>query len=259
MRKKLQASWEPLGETGQDTRNTHVEKQSHIATAPHARRAHTDAPLLAAGLIQKLNGREDVRLVRLDDAPVHDHLVEDEVRLLEVEHDVELAHVLKIAVERLDERMDELEDRKLVLIVALDANNEEERRVPSVNDLVAAKFIKGTLGRVQGDERAWTRGWLVGGGHDPGFFACGLNSARWLGAHLRVRARQAFADDFRLKRAALVHLVRLVVLREPRLALLVDHEDEADGHGCVWARLTAAGSHRRAELEEHADSPRGEA
>jgi hypothetical protein len=30
--------------------------------------------------------------------------------------------------------------------------------------------------------------------------------------------------------------VRLVVLREPRLALLVDHEDEADGHGCVRAR-----------------------
>ena len=129
---------------------TNTSTQSHIDTAPHAHRAHTDAPLLAASLIQKLNGREDVRLVRLDDAPVHDHLVEDEVRLLEVEHDVELAHVLKIAVERLDERMDELEDRELVLIVALDAHNEEERRVPSVYDLVSAKFVKGALGECRG-------------------------------------------------------------------------------------------------------------
>ena len=36
-------------------------------------------------------------------------------RLLEVEHDVELAHVLEVTVESLDQRVDELEARQLVL------------------------------------------------------------------------------------------------------------------------------------------------
>ena len=37
-------------------------------------------------------------------------------RLLEVEHDVELAHVLEVTVESLDQRVDELEARQLVLV-----------------------------------------------------------------------------------------------------------------------------------------------
>ena len=49
-----------------------------------------------------MHRREDVVLVRLDDAAVHDHLVEDEVGLLKVEHDVQLtlrrerAHVSEV-------------------------------------------------------------------------------------------------------------------------------------------------------------------
>ena len=41
-------------------------------------------------LVQQLNWREHVVLVGLDDASIHDHLVQNEVGLLEIEHDVEL-------------------------------------------------------------------------------------------------------------------------------------------------------------------------
>ena len=52
----------------------------------------------------------------------------------------------------------------------------------------------------------------------PGLWRCDL----------RLCSREALADDLRLERTPLVHLVGLVVLRQPRLALLVDHEHEAN-------------------------------
>ena len=58
------------------------------------------------------------------------------------------------------------------------------------------------------------------GGMQPGLWRCDL----------RLCSREALADDLRLERTPLVHLVGLVVLRQPRLALLVDHEHEAN-HG----------------------------
>jgi hypothetical protein len=51
---------------------------------------HTQARLRS--LLHQVDGLEDGDLVRLDDVPVHDHLVEDKVRLLEVEHDLKYAH-----------------------------------------------------------------------------------------------------------------------------------------------------------------------
>ena len=42
-------------------------------------------------------------------------LTKDEVRLLQVEHDVQLAHVLKVLVHGLHERVDELEHAQLIL------------------------------------------------------------------------------------------------------------------------------------------------
>ena len=75
------------------------------------------------------------------------------------------------------------------LILSLDAHDEEERRISAVHDLVPSVLVKGAL---------------------------------------RLRARQALANDLRLERAPLLHAVRLVVLRQPRLPLLVDHEHEAD-------------------------------
>ena len=47
---------------------------------------------------------------------------------------------------------------------------------------------------------------------------------------LGLCARQALAYHLRLQRAPLLHLIELVVLREARLPLLIDHEHEAH-HG----------------------------
>ena len=59
--------------------------------------------------------REYIVLVRLDNASVHDHLIENEVRLLQIEHDVKFANVFEISVKRLNKRMDEFEYGKFVL------------------------------------------------------------------------------------------------------------------------------------------------
>jgi len=129
--------------------------------------------LAVARLVQELHRREHVRLVCLNNATVHDHLIKDEVSLLKIEHDVQLAlpgrfmcmvwahehevslsrgmckwmpvwackprqaslktqhakanahHILKIPVEGLHERVDELKDGQLILIIALYSHDEE--------------------------------------------------------------------------------------------------------------------------------------
>lgn len=55
------------------------------------------------------------RLVCLHYLPVADHFIEDVVRLLDVEHYVQLAHVLEVLVEGLHQVVDELQVRHLVL------------------------------------------------------------------------------------------------------------------------------------------------
>ena len=61
---------------------------------------------LGCVLVHQHNGRHDVLLVGLDNAAVHDHFVKHEVDGLEILHDVQLTHVLEVAVERLDEGVD---------------------------------------------------------------------------------------------------------------------------------------------------------
>ncbi len=61
-------------------------------------------------------------------------LVEDEVGLLEVEDDVELAHVAVVLVHLLHEPVDDLERDELV-VGRVAPGDEEERRVSAVHDL----------------------------------------------------------------------------------------------------------------------------
>mmetsp|Transcript_75312 Transcript_75312/g.215645 ORF Transcript_75312/g.215645 Transcript_75312/m.215645 type:complete len:238 (+) Transcript_75312:33-746(+) len=66
-----------------------------------------------------------------------DDLVEDVVGLVEVEDQVQLAHVAEVAVQALHEVVDGLESEQLV-VVGLDAGDEEEAGVALVADLVVA-------------------------------------------------------------------------------------------------------------------------
>jgi hypothetical protein len=72
--------------------------------------------LLLLVVVCKLNLLEDSLLARLLQLPCHDELVEDEVGLLKVEDDVELAHGAKVLVKHLHVAVDRLQDEKLVLL-----------------------------------------------------------------------------------------------------------------------------------------------
>ena len=54
------------------------------------------------------NWPENVGFIRLHNMPIHDHFVENKVRLFDVEHNIEFAHVFEILIHSLDERVDEL-------------------------------------------------------------------------------------------------------------------------------------------------------
>ena len=69
--------------------------------------------------IHQHDGRHDVLLVRLHNAAVHDHLIEHEMHRLQVFHDVQLAHILEVPVQRLDKGVNELQNRQLVRRQAL--------------------------------------------------------------------------------------------------------------------------------------------
>eukprot|EP00962_Isochrysis_galbana_P045253 scaffold17751_cov227-Isochrysis_galbana.AAC.4 len=102
---------------------------------------------------------------------------------------------------RLDQGVDELEDGELVLILALDTDDEEERGVPSVYYLVPAILEEGALG---------------------------------------LCPREALADHLRLQRASLTHGLPLVVLGQPCLPLLVHHKHEAERHATGPVRSSGA-------------------
>jgi len=118
-------------------------------------------------LIQVLQPRQHDLLARLLDLAGEEHLVEDRVHLVEVEDEVQLAHVPEEGVEHLDEEVDRLEVRELV-VVGVDARAEEEPRVPPVDDLVVAELDEVGLvllvpGRDEavdlgGEPLAWGRG-----------------------------------------------------------------------------------------------------
>lgn len=68
-----------------------------------------------------------------------ENLVQDSIHLVEVEDQVQLAHVPEEGVEHLDKEVDRLEVGELV-VVGVDARAEEEPRVPPVHDLVVAEL-----------------------------------------------------------------------------------------------------------------------
>ena len=67
-------------------------------------------------------------------------LVEDEVGLLEVEDDVELAHVAVVLVHLLDVAMDDLEGDQLI-VSRVAAGDEEERGISAIYDLGVWKNV----------------------------------------------------------------------------------------------------------------------
>mmetsp|Transcript_8323 Transcript_8323/g.13960 ORF Transcript_8323/g.13960 Transcript_8323/m.13960 type:complete len:113 (-) Transcript_8323:313-651(-) len=75
--------------------------------------------------VQQVDGGKYVVFVRLNDATIHHHLVEDEVRLLKVEHDVQFTHVLEVTIQCLNEGMDELKHSKFILVFPLNSDDEK--------------------------------------------------------------------------------------------------------------------------------------
>mmetsp|Transcript_3073 Transcript_3073/g.12783 ORF Transcript_3073/g.12783 Transcript_3073/m.12783 type:complete len:201 (+) Transcript_3073:1929-2531(+) len=138
--------------------------------------------------------------VCLEHRAVCDHLVQHVVRLLQVEHYVQLAHVAEVPVQGLHRAVYELVNRELVLVF-VHAHQEIKRRVPTVNNLRPAVL----------DERA-----------------------------LLVRPSQALAHDLALDLTPLLQGDDLVVRRQTGLALLVHQQDEPDGHRRLRRRETAA-------------------
>ena len=68
-------------------------------------------------------------LAALDNVAAHDHFLENEVRLVEVENQIQLAHVSEVFVENLDEVMDDVQHNQLVVFL-LDAGYKIQRRIP---------------------------------------------------------------------------------------------------------------------------------
>ncbi len=68
-------------------------------------------------VVRKLDLLEDGLLGRLLDLSGHDQLVKDEVGLLKVEDDVQLAHGAKVLVQHLHVPVDQLEGQQLVVVL----------------------------------------------------------------------------------------------------------------------------------------------
>lgn len=109
----------------------------HLHTIP----LHPSHPSIhpSLELVEVLEAREHDLLGGLLDLAGEEDLVEDGVDLVEVEDEVELAHVAEEGVQHLDEEVDRLQVRQLV-VVGVDARAEEKPRVPPVHDLVVPEL-----------------------------------------------------------------------------------------------------------------------
>lgn len=117
---------------------------SITAAAPSLSRVRGTLPLISPPqpllqFIQVLQPREHDLLAGLLNLPGEEDLVQDGVDLVEVEDQVQLAHVAEEGVEDLDEEVDALEVGQLV-VVGVDARAEEEAGVPPVHDLVVPEL-----------------------------------------------------------------------------------------------------------------------
>jgi len=143
--------------------------------------------------------RQNNLLARLLNLPREKHLVQNRIHLVEIEHQVQLAHVSEERVEHLYEEVNRLEERELV-VVGVDARAEEEPCVPPVDDLVVAELDEvGLVFLVAGRDEAM----------DLGEGRVG----RYWGWEGRV-----VVTDFALELDLLVVAVWDVPLCEPRLA-----------------------------------------
>ena len=87
----------------------------------------------------RLLGCVDVRhspknspFARLLDLTCQDKFIKDTVYLVELEHNVQLTHVAKITVEQLDEKMDALHQKELV-VCYIHPKAEIQARIPAVD------------------------------------------------------------------------------------------------------------------------------
>ena len=91
------------------------------------------APALASSTALRLARPHARPARRLDKPAAHHELVDEPVRAVEVEDEVELADVAKVEVERLDEEVDRFQGDELV-VATVDSRHEIEGGVASVDD-----------------------------------------------------------------------------------------------------------------------------
>ncbi len=121
-----------------EPRRAHDGHNTPTATSPSsaAAAAASGAPLVYRPLRHAAlaaHAVDDALERRLDDDAADNHLGERRVQRLEVEDEVELAHVLEEPVERLDEHLDQVEQRQRRLGRRAD-ENEVQRCVVPVRD-----------------------------------------------------------------------------------------------------------------------------
>jgi hypothetical protein len=69
------------------------------------------------------------------DSSIHDHFLQQHVRAIQIEHNVQLTHIAKKLVQRFHQQMNKLQNRKLIFF-RIGRHNEKQRRVSAINDLV---------------------------------------------------------------------------------------------------------------------------
>lgn len=102
-------------------------------------KAHKSSNFPSVGnLIQNMKRCKDQGLIGLDNLSVHDHLIQNIVSLLNIVHDVQLAHVLKIFIHCLHQVVNELQICHFIVLLQVDSHDEVEAGVPAVDYLVAS-------------------------------------------------------------------------------------------------------------------------
>merc|ERR1712071_30391 len=81
------------------------------------------------------------RLTRFSDFTGKEHLVDDAVNLVEVEHQIKLAHVVEVFVKNLNKVVNGFQVAQVV-VVDIDADAEVQTCVPAVHDLEVAELNK---------------------------------------------------------------------------------------------------------------------
>lgn len=90
--------------------------------------------MLIACLVEGMQRPQDDVPVVLDDVAVLDHFFQDVVRLLDVEHDVQLADRLEVLVESLHDVVDEGVVHLLVLVFFINSHDEVQTGVSPVDN-----------------------------------------------------------------------------------------------------------------------------